>query len=128
MKYLAIAILFLGCWFIWAAGGIYSDSHHMGSKIDLVERQAGWKGGTLKKEDSESLSWEFGLLISEGKYGFQLLERAMKMLVLSGLTLCMAGTTLLIVSTKRPFNKRPEGAPGKSSPSNPSRGPGAPHP
>ena len=106
MKYLAIAILFLGCWFIWAAGGIYSDSHHMGSKIDLVERQAGWKGGTLKKEDSESLSWEFGLLISEGKYGFQLLERAMKMLNVSAAAGQRSSAFKLRAARVRSVNRR----------------------
>ena len=75
----------------------------MGSKIHLIERDSTMLHRAASQEDNASPSYDFELLIEEGKHGFRLLERAIIMLALSGFALCLAGIALMIVSTRRPI-------------------------
>jgi hypothetical protein len=106
MRPLAIILCLCGIWFLWSAQKIDADSHHSGSVLRLIARDEAMRSkvaqGNPQGQESQALAWKIEKSITEGQHGYDLLERSLMLLVLSGCSLIAASMAVFYFSSKKP--------------------------
>lgn len=93
-------IVLLVLYFIWSAVNVTaSDSNHMGSPIDIaneyLQHELNNSDEDISPELLDKIEKQTGVMIVEGKLGYQLLTIAAFKLILAGIVLIFIGLWLL---------------------------------